>query len=167
MLILLTTIVFCHYLIRFCMLGMRRKCHDPTGDLMEQSHAGGIARPREPIRVILARDEELGLQDNNMVAEDKEIAIPPPPPAYGLWRCSVVGKKKLSNIANSTYLMTASRSEPDPLATSRTAFDLRRSTVVDARPQLIDSTSKLQFRSSSQRRCSYSTPITGYDKSNT
>ena len=90
MLILLLTIVFCHYLIRLLMLAMLSKHRSPSGDLVDQSRAGAIARPREPIRVILARDEELGLHDNNMVEEDKEIAIPPPPPAYGLWRCSVV-----------------------------------------------------------------------------
>ena len=73
------------------MLSVRSKRRDLSGELVDQSRAGAIARPREPIRVILARDEELGLHDSNAVEEDKEIAIPPPPPpAYGLWRCSVV-----------------------------------------------------------------------------
>ena len=72
------------------MLAVRSKGRDPSGELVEASRAGAIARPREPIRVILARDEELGLHESNVVEEDKEIAVPPPPPAYGLWRCSVV-----------------------------------------------------------------------------
>lgn len=90
MLILIVTIIFCHYLIRLCMLVVRPKGLNSSGELVEQSRAGVVARPREPIRIILARDEELGLYQNNMVEEDKDIAVPPPPPAYGLWRCSVV-----------------------------------------------------------------------------
>ena len=91
MLILILTIIFCHYLIRLCMLALRPKGVGGSGELVDQSRAGAIARPCEPIRVILARDEELGLHEGNQVVEeDKEIAVPPPPPAYGLWRCSVV-----------------------------------------------------------------------------
>lgn len=93
MLILIVTIIFCHYLIRLCMLALRPKRHDSNSELVDQSRAGVIARPREPIRVILARDEELGLYETGVVEEDKEIAIPPPPPAYGSWRCSVVSIK--------------------------------------------------------------------------
>ena len=55
----------------------------------------GFAQPRQPIPVVLARDEELGSHDENgRVDEDEEDdidrALPPPPPAYGLWRNSVV-----------------------------------------------------------------------------
>lgn len=54
----------------------------------------GFAQPTQPIPVVLARDEELGLHDDNgRVVEDGENtdeALPPPPPAYGLWRNSVV-----------------------------------------------------------------------------
>ena len=90
MLTLIVTIIFCHYLIRLCMLVVRPKGYNSSAELVEQSQAGFVARPREPIRIILARDEELGLYESNMVEEDKDIAVPPPPPAYGLWRCSVV-----------------------------------------------------------------------------
>lgn len=90
MLILLVTIIFFHYLIRLCMVAWRRRRHDASRDLVDRSSPGEIARPSETIRVILARDVELGLHGNEMVEEDKEVAIPPPPPAYGLWRCSVV-----------------------------------------------------------------------------
>ena len=100
MLILIVTIIFCHYLIRLCMLTVRSKRRDPSGELVDQSRAGAIARPREPIRVILARDEELGLHERNVVEEDKEIAVPPPPPAYGLWRCSVVSITAVSRRMN-------------------------------------------------------------------
>lgn len=43
---------------------------------------GGYAVPREPIRVVLARDEE----EQGGVSE----AVKARPPAYGLWRESVV-----------------------------------------------------------------------------
>lgn len=50
--------------------------------------------PVRPIRVHLARDEELGnagdaeeVEDESEPSEEKKVA--PPPPAYGLWRSSV------------------------------------------------------------------------------
>ena len=98
-LILLVTIVFCHYLVRFCMIAYRLKRHNTSGVLIHRRSRGVIARPREPIRVILARDEELGLHENNIVEEDKDIAVPPPPPAYGQWRCSVVSIPNLQSFA--------------------------------------------------------------------
>lgn len=56
----------------------------------------GFAQPRQPIPVVLARDEDMGLHnDNDRVdeeeeEEDRDRALPPPPPAYGIWRSSVV-----------------------------------------------------------------------------
>ena len=50
-----------------------------------------FAQPRQPIPIVLARDEELGLHDIDRVEEEGiDEALPPPPPAYGLWRSSVV-----------------------------------------------------------------------------
>ncbi|MCJ1468149.1 hypothetical protein MMC07_006777 [Pseudocyphellaria aurata] len=83
-LILVNATICCHYLIRLCMVALHaRKQHRVPSEADEN----GFAQPQRPIRVILARDEELGLHDN----EDGPICspIPPPPPAYGLWRCSV------------------------------------------------------------------------------
>lgn len=68
-----------------------RKFHSPhTAD-----PEAGFAQPRQPIPVVLARDEELGSHDDNTIINDEEEddtdrALPPPPPAYGLWRSSVV-----------------------------------------------------------------------------
>lgn len=56
--------------------------------------------PVRPIRVHVARDEELGLDDEyevdhaDLLGDDdpekkKEVKVAPPPPAYGLWRSSV------------------------------------------------------------------------------
>ena len=56
----------------------------------------GFARPREPIRVTMVQDEGLGGRDAAVLEEgvggedDTEKELPPPPPAYGLWRSSVV-----------------------------------------------------------------------------
>lgn len=75
----------------------RRFC---TPDMMQASE--GYANPQSPIPVILQRDEELGLHHNHVDHDDdedlygnnddeqEEIHIPRPPPAYGLWRSSVV-----------------------------------------------------------------------------
>lgn len=46
----------------------------------------GYAQPERPIPVVLAQDEEIAAGSNP--AEPKKVA--PPPPAYGLWRSSVV-----------------------------------------------------------------------------
>ena len=47
--------------------------------------------PDVPIRVHLARDEEIAAQgEDGIIAEEKMASLKAPPPAYGLWRCSVV-----------------------------------------------------------------------------
>ena len=66
-----------------------RKCQSP----LNAGEDAEFAQPRQPIPVVLARDEELGLHnDNNGGVENENThdALPPPPPAYGLWRSSVV-----------------------------------------------------------------------------
>jgi hypothetical protein len=84
LIILVTTIFFCHALIRLCMMIM----HPPSDDDMENQTLpsmigpGGYANPVMPIRVALARDEE--------AAGIESDATKLPPPAYGLWRESVV-----------------------------------------------------------------------------
>lgn len=94
-LILVNTIICCHYLIRLCMLAMHARQQNRTGRVPSEADENGFAQPQRPIRVILARDEELGLHDN----EEGPItsSVPPPPPAYGLWRCSVVCKSRQSD----------------------------------------------------------------------
>lgn len=92
LIILFTTIFFCHGLIRLCMLIVRPRNDESSSDPMRargglMHHAavvgpGGYAIPRRPIRVVLARDEEAaGLESE---------ATKTNPPAYGLWRESVV-----------------------------------------------------------------------------
>lgn len=50
----------------------------------EEQHLGIFAVPEEPIRVVLARDEEEGSE-----VGQQAIKKPKPPP-YGAWRQSVV-----------------------------------------------------------------------------
>ncbi|CAJ2502993.1 Uu.00g103870.m01.CDS01 [Anthostomella pinea] len=89
LIILFTTIFFCHGLVRICLLVVRPK---GDGDNAEEAEAeavraaqlcapGGYAIPRRPIRVVLARDEE--------AAGIESEATKLQPPAYGLWRESV------------------------------------------------------------------------------
>lgn len=106
--ILFSTIFFCHGLIRICMLIIKPPNEDeeqpPLPRLMEP---GGYAVPRRPIHVILAQDEEAAGMDN--VANKLE------PPAYGLWRESVVctnlyilrGNNNLTNKWHSAWIRIA------------------------------------------------------------
>ncbi len=78
--ILLTTIFFCHALISLCVVAI----HAPNEERPRMSliGPGGFANPPRPIPVALARDEE--------AAGIESEATRFPPPAYGLWRESVV-----------------------------------------------------------------------------
>lgn len=84
LIILFATIFFCHGLIRLCMLIVKppNEEQERRTRLPEMSGPGGYAIPRQPIRVVLARDEEAaGIESEATKLE---------PPAYGLWRESVV-----------------------------------------------------------------------------
>lgn len=89
--ILILAMIFCHFLIRLSMLSLhlRVRRNRPLQRALTIADEEECAQPDTPIPVILARDEELGL--NGTGSEDESIrAIPHPPPAYGLWRSSVV-----------------------------------------------------------------------------
>ncbi|RWA07354.1 hypothetical protein EKO27_g7751 [Xylaria grammica] len=84
LLIILTTIIFCHGLVLLCMILVRpRNRQGTSGNDLEGNRYGhpGYAIPRQPIRVVLARDEE--------AAGIESSAAKLKPPAYGLWRESV------------------------------------------------------------------------------
>lgn len=91
LILLSITIFFCHSLIRLCMLIL-----NPPREIERQPVPNLTApegfQPIVPIPVRLARDDALD-SDNDMAdleAGDLEKDIlPPPPPAYGLWRSSV------------------------------------------------------------------------------
>ncbi|KAL9029442.1 MAG: hypothetical protein Q9196_002317 [Gyalolechia fulgens] len=90
-LILFLTMLFCHFLIRLCMLSLRLR--DRTKRRIKRVPSAAddeeLAQPQSPIPVILARDEELGLHEGGS-DNDSIKPVQPPPPAYGVWRSSVV-----------------------------------------------------------------------------
>ena len=86
--ILGTTIFFVHALIRTFILAFRAP--PPRSRIPETTGPDGF-RPTFPIRVHLVQDEEIAARlEDGTVEEDKLEALKVPPPAYGLWRCSVV-----------------------------------------------------------------------------
>lgn len=89
--ILVLTILFCHYLIRLCMLAFcptKRFARPKRAPRLADEEAG-FAGPSRAVPVVLDRDDELSLSAHNAVAEEDK-PLPPPPPAYGLWRGSTV-----------------------------------------------------------------------------
>lgn len=101
MIVLATTIFFCHALIRLCMLILRPP-PEAALSIPNMSNPEGFV-PVRPIRVHLARDEELADSSDEEAAiegdgrnremggdpEKEEKGVKMPPPAYGLWRSSV------------------------------------------------------------------------------
>ncbi|KAF2471066.1 uncharacterized protein BDR25DRAFT_30049 [Lindgomyces ingoldianus] len=90
MVVLGTTIFFCHSLIRLCMLALHPEEEGPR--IPSMTGPEGF-KPIRPIRVHLARDEELGDADADASADEpqdeEKVKVLHPPPAYGLWRSSV------------------------------------------------------------------------------
>jgi hypothetical protein len=87
LLIMIFTMFFCHSLARTCLLVTRIARHGSAFQRVP-SVVGplGYAQPEQPIHVVLARDEEIAIE-NRVSLQMKVVA---PPPAYGLWRSSVV-----------------------------------------------------------------------------
>lgn len=54
---------------------------------MNTSRGNGYMDPAQPIPVVLARDEEVAMEEYD---NTPKMGLRPPPPAYGLWRGSVV-----------------------------------------------------------------------------
>lgn len=81
--VILATLFFAYGLVRLCMIVVRgdRRRNGRT-QLAPDTIMGQYAVPNEPIRVTLARDEEAAGADSE--------AAKLTPPAYGLWRESVV-----------------------------------------------------------------------------
>lgn len=83
LIILLATVFFCYSLMQLCVLvvrGDRERAR--RGHAAQHLGTGGYVVPPRPIRVVMARDEE----EAGAEAEAAKCT----PPAYGLWRESVV-----------------------------------------------------------------------------
>ena len=91
--ILAATIVFCTFLVRLGILMTRGKASLQSNGLPVRQDRAGFAQPVKPLRVFLARDEELGNAQEPDTPDNDVLQTPTlssPPPAYGRWRCSVV-----------------------------------------------------------------------------
>lgn len=87
LLIMIFTILFCHSLARTCMHVTRTA--RGAGRVPTRVGPTGYAQPEQPIPVVLARDEEIASEPETTIQAEKVVA---PPPAYGLWRSSVVSR---------------------------------------------------------------------------
>jgi hypothetical protein len=83
---LIFVVLFAHSLIRLIVLLLRLRRNGGLAD-PDDTDPDSYAQVNEPIPVVLARDEELGLSGNQEPESSKDVA--PPPPAYGRWRGSV------------------------------------------------------------------------------
>ena len=113
---LVFTVLFAHSLIRLFMLMLQLKKRGTLDRHPSLNSGNGYARPTQPIRVVLARDEEIGIGGTPPIGLDEPKPIPPPPPAYGLWRGSVVSVQS-DPLAVTRYSCKAARgSRSYPLA---------------------------------------------------
>lgn len=112
LLLITFTILFCHSIIRLSMAMLRRARDEESGvGIRGRTASEEYAQPEQPIRVVLARDEEIGISgtSNSLGATEGPTL---PPPAYGLWRCSVVSSTV--HVIAMTVLRHATESRPKP-----------------------------------------------------
>ncbi|KAI1306162.1 hypothetical protein F5Y03DRAFT_143142 [Xylaria venustula] len=85
LLIVLTTVTFCHSLVLLCLRLVRPRNRPSRPSMAERLdrlyHYPGYVIPREPVRVLLTRDED--------AAGLPSATVRMQPPAYGVWRESV------------------------------------------------------------------------------
>ncbi|UKZ50311.1 hypothetical protein TrVGV298_004569 [Trichoderma virens] len=130
MIILLAAVFFCYSIIRLWILIVRG---DPP-DVPRAIDPRGYAVPRNPIRVVMAQDEE--------AAGVESAAMTMKPPAYGLWRESVrVDPNRFFWQRNDAAQPTASPPTTGPRPPSYISED-GVSYVVDAVPRSIAPTSE-------------------------
>lgn len=98
MIVLGTTIFFCHSLIRLCMLILRPPPENPERPSIPNMVGPEGFNPVRPIRVHLQRDEDLAdtysdeeeeIEGDGQGRDAEKEKVKMPPPAYGLWRSSV------------------------------------------------------------------------------
>lgn len=84
LIILFAAVFFCHSLVRILLFLYRPPREDEQMQERGMQRLGGYAVPEEPIRVVLARDEEDVEQQESGPGPGK-----PRPPPYGAWRQSI------------------------------------------------------------------------------
>ncbi|KAF2401955.1 hypothetical protein EJ06DRAFT_369485 [Trichodelitschia bisporula] len=137
-----TLIFFVHSLIRVCILHLRPKNQQRLERIPSVAGPEGF-QPTVPIRVHLARDEEIVARaEDGTVEEAKLESLKAPPPAYGLWRCSVRVNPALlhwqrvgdsSSADGSTSPQSSQMSPVSPAASSHTP-EMSQTAQVGPRP---------------------------------
>lgn len=121
--ILATTIFFTHSLVRLIVLTVRPNKRQRTRRpaIPEVVGPGGF-KPDVPIRVAMARDEELAsVEEDDSIGDEKLEALKQPPPAYGLWRCSVRIDPNLLHWQRANGLASPEVQERSPTTSERRA----------------------------------------------
>lgn len=118
-----TVAFFTHSAIRLWIMSRKgnRPSHESSRHNRIPSTAGPEGfKPNRPIPVQLARDDEIAaLDEEGLLHEEKLEAIRMPPPAYGLWRESVVSRSSHSITLqpSNKKKKKAHRPQPPSLAT--------------------------------------------------
>jgi hypothetical protein len=95
LIIMILTILFCHSLARTCMHVTRTA--RGVGRVPTRVGPTGYAQPEQPIAVVLARDEEMATETEETPTTTQTEKVTAPPPAYGLWRSSVVSTPSIQS----------------------------------------------------------------------
>ncbi|KAF9883110.1 hypothetical protein FE257_004089 [Aspergillus nanangensis] len=141
--ILILAIVLSHSLIRFSMSVLRGIRTGGARNIPSRIGPNGYAQLERPIHVTLAGDEEI-LTENTGPIQEK---VPPPPPAYGLWRSSVRINPDLlywQRVNNTTHslpkhpnpIQEESTNKPSPPRPPSYTSDNGIDYVIDAQPRL-------------------------------
>lgn len=122
--LLIIAIVFCHSFVRFILAIARGSSVHVRNRILSRMGTGGYAEPDRPIPVVLAADEEI-MAESNGASPTTQEKLTAPPPAYGLWRSSVVSVVSSSSGIGSakmvflTWRVTEDQPRPALLATCR------------------------------------------------
>ncbi|KAL8762755.1 MAG: hypothetical protein Q9184_001295 [Pyrenodesmia sp. 2 TL-2023] len=133
--VLVLTMAFCHSVIRLSMLGVRLRARERHFGIRQCNMADDedYAQPETPIPVILARDEELGLHDSANASDNDSIRpVQPPPPAYGLWRSSVVSAREPDNAVEFVLSISPANASTSGISLVIDAFGSEESQLLQA-----------------------------------
>ena len=118
--LLILAIVFCHSFVRFVLAIARGPIVINRNRIPSQLGPGGYAEPDRPIPVVLPADEESMAECEGNTREK----VAPPPPAYGLWRSSVVSFRyrmlsQKNPVSLTSFSLTENQSQSYLLASCR------------------------------------------------
>lgn len=152
LIVILATLFFCYGLIKLCMLVMRKdKARQQQSANSTDGH--GFAIPNEPIQVTLARDEEAA----GIESEASKVT----PPAYGVWRESVVSQPS-KDMSQAAANRCPQRVDPDRIFWQRnesaSTEDFRPETRASRRPPSYISDDGVSYAVDAEPRSTVSPP---------